>query len=115
MTELQRNYLQHVIRTLEYLSDFEQQRRYKLSVPFVHIPNELLEQWSEYRRLLHEGTPWFASIFTEDQIHAIRNLDSTMQRAGVMPQLPDVDEIFSLSLWGDVRDEAALLLSSLQG
>lgn len=115
MTGLQRNYLQHVIGTLEYLSNFDRQRRYKHSVPFAHIPNELLEQWSEYRRLLHEGTPWFASIFTADQIQAMRNFDSIMSRAGAMPQLPDVDEIFSLSLWRDVRDEAALLLNSLQG
>lgn len=114
MIELQRNYFQRVVGTLEHLSDFDQQRRYKHSVPFVHIPDELLEQWSEYRRLLHEGTPWFASIFTANQVHAMRSFDSTIQRSGALSQLPDVDAIFSLPLWAEVRDEAALLLKLLQ-
>lgn len=38
----------NAIESLEYLASFEHQKEYAKSVPFVHIPRELLADWADH-------------------------------------------------------------------
>ena len=106
MTKLQQNTMGQLVGTLETLADFDEQRRYKKSVPFVHIPIELAEQWSNYPRLLNADQDWFTAILSEDQVDAIRGFDAVMSSARIDHRFPDVEEVFSLPVWIKIRDAA---------
>ena len=103
---LQKNTLSSLVLTLEYLADFDRQRRYKNAVPFVHIPIELAAQWENYPRLLKEKRGWFIDILTQDQIGAIRSFDDQFGRLDFGKNFPDVEEVFELSAWKMVSVEA---------
>ena len=113
-TALENNSLSHLHRTVMILSDGERQRSYKNAVPFVHVPNELLEQWSGYRRLLREQA-WFGALFTAQQLTLLDDFDALVKSRSLKlgRRLPDVPEILERPPWTDIARAAASLLPSL--
>src|SRR5262245_66649015 len=106
-TALQNNSLGHFQETLLDLSDPERQLSYKREVPFVHVPIELLEQWSGHRRKLREQV-WFRSLFTSEQVARINEFDDILENRSraLDPQLPDVPDILEHSAWRDISSAA---------
>jgi hypothetical protein len=113
-TELQINSLWHLRRTLEDMSSHESQRRYKAKVPFVHVPVELLEQWSTHIRYLRD-TDWFAELFNSTQHAAMEHFDTIIENAvSELPDpIPDIPDVFEHVAWNVVGREAQRLLAVL--
>ena len=107
-TRLQQNKLANLRRTLDGLSSADLQRRYKANVPFVHVPIELLEQWGDNIRMLHD-VPWFMSLFSHDASAAMQDFDQHVSRvvAELGEPLLDVPEMLELEPWRDLMSRAA--------
>jgi hypothetical protein len=105
--------LAHLHRTLQDFSSAERQLAYKRSVPFVHVPVELLEQWEGFARQLR-NLPWLRSLFTPDQAKALDAFDAII-RTTVRPntRLPDVPEVLSVEAWQSLMSAAGELVSLL--
>ena len=112
-TQLQENRFQQLVGTLEDLADFDAQRRYKRSVPFVHVPIELAEQWYGYVRLLDGRVEWFLELFAPNELAAIRKFDLLFQKIDMGGGFPDVEEVFKREDWVAVSAAAKILLSVL--
>ncbi len=112
-TQLQENTFQQLVGTLEDLADFDAQRRYKRSVPFVHVPIELAEQWYDYVRLIDGRIEWFLELFAPNELAAIRKFDLLFQKVDMGGGFPDVEEVFKREDWVAVSAAAKILLSVL--
>jgi len=113
-TELQKNSLWQLRRTLEDLSSTDRQRHYKEQVPFVDVPRELLVQWDTHIRYLREMT-WFRKLFNREQASAMERFDILLQQTASQLgyPLPDVPEIFEHAAWRELGSEAKWLLELL--
>jgi hypothetical protein len=113
-TPLQNNSLSKLQRTLSDLADADRQSAYKASVPFVNVPEELLEQWSEHSRLLREQG-WFRALFAPDQKDALAKFDADVNSLSesLGESTPDVPEILALPVWREIMAAAARLLPLL--
>ena len=112
-TELQINSWWQLRKTLLDLSSAERQRKYKNAVPFVHVPEELLEQWSNHSRMLRE-VPWFRSLFTSEQAMTLTGLNLVINRAFPRPRdIPDIPEALDDPAWQDVMKAALNILPRL--
>lgn len=109
-TELQKNSRAQLIETLENLSSFERQRRYKEIVPFVHVPEELIAQWDSHARLLRESRDWFLEIVDDDERSAMARFDSAVN-AYYHDSLDDVPEIFEDTSWQELTSKAGEILA----
>ncbi|MDC0672882.1 hypothetical protein [Nannocystis radixulma] len=111
---LQRNSRNNLRTTLEQLASADLQRRYKAAVPFVHVPEELLEQWAHYRRLLREGTEWFVSDLAPDELQAMTTFDAeALRRMRGRRSLPDVPVALDDAAWQAIMAAARELLVAL--
>jgi hypothetical protein len=90
MLELQRNSLANLKSTLMDLGSDEQQRRYKESVPFVHVPIELAAQCAAYTHQL--GQAWYRKLFDADEVRALSGLFAMVRAYVQVDTVPDVDE-----------------------
>jgi len=63
---LKKNSRRNVINTLNYFSSFEEQRAYQISVSFVPVIAELLQQW-ESSFLLKKDKQWFIKLFSREE------------------------------------------------
>jgi hypothetical protein len=111
---LQKNARGNLIRTLEDWSDRGQQVGYKQAVPFVHVPRELLAQWDQYRRLLHERRDWFIQSLTAPEIAAMAGFDAVVEAFVCDEQLADVPEVFAHPEWIRLMAGAGDLLAVLK-
>jgi hypothetical protein len=111
---IQQNLLAHLRRTLEDLSSADRQRSYKAQVPFIHVPDELIEQWSGYVRLLREQG-WFHALLGPEQVAAMLRFDARVSCsiAELGGKLPDVPDILEQGPWRDLGREARNLLALL--
>jgi len=111
---LQRNSRIHLRTTLETMASADLQRRYKAAVPFVHVPEELLEQWAHYRRLLREQTEWFVSDLTPGELQAMRSFDAELLRLTQGKRsVPDVPDALAGAVWQAIMAAAGELLRAL--
>ena len=110
MTILQENTWNQLLGTLQDLADFDNQRRYKKAVPYVHVPLELAAQWENYPRLITEQRAWFIEILSSAQIKAILELETQFQSIQMREDFPDVEEAFEFPEWISLRRAAELAL-----
>ena len=103
-----------MVRTLEDWSDQERQVRYKQSVPFVHVPRELLAQWDQYSRLMKVRQAWFIESLTDGELAAMATFDTEVAAFDFEVHLPDVPEVFDLPQWRQLMDKGRELLSVLK-
>lgn len=110
-SELQKNTLAHLHRTLADLSAADRQISYKRAVPFVHVPIELLEQWSGNARMLRECS-WFRELFDQKAAAAMREFDRLVELhdESLGEPTPDIPEILALPAWQAIMAAAADLL-----
>lgn len=99
MNELQINSKNNLFQTLECLASKEEQVNYKNSVPFVHIPYELICQWDGH---FIKGQSWFREIWTEYQWKELNRFDEEFNQ--ICDQIPDDDfldvpEVLEHPLW----------------
>lgn len=114
MTELEHNSLAHLERTLADLGSQARQRRYKDSVPFVHVPIELAEQCAAYAHLL--GMDWYRALFDTDEIDALGAFFAKVRGSVQRDELADVDEgLLEDPAWREVMAAARSLHSRLVG
>jgi len=115
ISELQKNSLGQLRRTLEDLASRERQIAYKRAVPFVHVPIELFVQWDNYTRLLAEAD-WFAALFSESHRAALHAYSAKVEifRARHGDHCPDVEEVLALPEWQALMTAAGELLNALQ-
>lgn len=111
--ELKSNSKRNLEDTLENLASFEEQRRYKAAVPFVHIPLELLEQWSDHRRKLRE-VDWFRPLYSPAEHAAFARLDEVIQLHARRFVEIDVPEIFEDEAWSSVKTLAQEALDTIR-
>jgi hypothetical protein len=115
LTKLQINTKDQLLETLDCLANNEKQKRYKDSVPFVHIPIELLEQWSNYPRFINEERNWFIELFTPSQLSRILEFDKEVERFSQEREddLEDVPDILKDDLWIKLGKNASILKNKL--
>lgn len=99
MNQLQTNSKNNLFETLEYLASIDKQIGYKESVPFVHIPYELICQWEGH---FVKDQSWFQEIWTEYQWKELKRFDEKFNK--ICDQIPDLDfsdvpEVFEHPLW----------------
>lgn len=103
---------------LETMSSAEDLVKYKASVPFVHVPLEVLDQWSaafgsEYK--------WFYDTYTKAEIESFKRIDDQISSFVAAFQeedcgLPDVPEVLRNDKWLAVMElcgRAVFLLRSV--
>ena len=101
----------------EVIVDFssaDEQRQYKSSVPYVHIPIEIIEQLSDQVRMLDE-CKWYAELYEISEIDKLKDFYQFCKKETKKygKQFPDVPEILSTKIWQDVMSEAQTLRSDL--
>lgn len=96
------------------LSSKEEQLIYKSSVPFVHIPLELMEQLDNQARMLQECA-WYFDLFDEKDRDQIVEFYSNCNRKMSMfgDVWPDIPEIFETETWKNIMQDAVDLNSDL--
>ncbi|QTD50167.1 hypothetical protein [Sulfidibacter corallicola] len=115
LNELVKNSIVNMQRTVEDMSSRKNQEAYKANVAFVHVPTELLEQWSDHYRRVKEKE-WFGSLFLENEINDIDLVHHSVMRfrESIGQEVPDVPLIFQEPSWQTVIESAEILLKSLE-
>lgn len=111
--ELKNNLKRNLERTLRNLSSYDEQLRYKASVPFVHVPIELLEQWADHRRMLGELS-WYQALFLSPQKAAFARLNDVIVAHTRRFASSDVPEILQDEAWEEVRRLAQEALDAMR-
>jgi hypothetical protein len=114
LSELEKNSIDHLLRTLEDWASSERQISYKKAVPFVHVPIELLAQWDHHNRMLRE-VDWFRTLFTESEQAKLFAFNATVERYCEVrgDHYADVAEILADQEWQKLMQAAGDLLKSL--
>ena len=102
MTDLQTNTRNQVIDTLQVFASDDKQRKYKNSVPFVHIPHELVAQWDGYQEL--RTREWYIKIWNELELENLDNFDFKLRKVlkDIGDDIADVPEIFENKKWIEI-------------
>ena len=108
MNELQENSRFNLIQTLECLASMTEQTSYKNSVPFVHIPYELICQWDSH---FIKDKRWFREIWTSQEWEALSSFNVTFDR--ICQKIPnkgfqDIPEVHNNPIWLDIIAAAKL-------
>lgn len=109
------NNLFHWRLTLDNLSSFERQLKYKQTIPFVHVPYELMAQWDNLVRMLNEVQAYH-QIFSLEEINHIMHFNKLIEEIHQSHQgrMLDVDEIFASKEWQHIASEATHLREFLK-
>jgi len=99
MNELQKNSKNNLVDTLECLASTTEQTSYKNSVPFVHIPYELICQWDSH---FIKDQQWFRNIWTSQEWKALSSFNETFNR--ICQEIPnqgfqDIPDVHANPLW----------------
>lgn len=108
LTDLQFNTIDQLFDVIEYFGDPKDQIRYKNAVPYVHIPEELFNQWERFPRLAKERRDWFMDIFSAQQIESILDFNKAVEGYWKSRdyELLDVPEILDDESWLRLGHEA---------
>lgn len=97
-------------RIMEYLetaSSFDEQRAYQAAVPWVHVPNEIIEQWADW---VHDPrSPIFTTpVFSPPEQEAIARFQVLWERVirDTPNPLPSLEVLFEMPEWILLRDMA---------
>ncbi len=103
-----------MIESLEVSADFEQQWEYQRSVPWVNVPTEIIECWSD---CYHGHDPtWLSSpVFTADEVAAVTKFDHQWRETvNQTPRnIPNLSDVQQLETWKQLRAAAQLALAVL--
>ena len=101
--------------TLLYFSSQKEQSRYKNSVPFVNIPEELIAQWDSFARLLYYQE-WFVSELDKECIQKLKEFNIHIENFFEYCQddCEDVPEIFENYEWINLSYHAKELLNYIK-
>ena len=113
MNELQKNAKRNLIQTLECLASKTLQTSYKKSVPFVHIPYELICQWDSH---FYKDKKWFIEIWTSQEWKALLAFDQTFNRiTELIPDrdFPDIPEVLTHPVWLEMIAAAEISTQSI--
>lgn len=112
-SELAKNTLQNLCRTLSILASSERQAVYEREVPFVDVPAELLAQWSQYASLLDEQS-WFSDLFDVQQRRTLDAVSLSLQPFFKnVDQPPDLREIHTDPRWRNTQIVAQRAIDAL--
>jgi hypothetical protein len=101
----------------EIASSFAKQLNYQAKVPFVHVPNEMINQWEDWIRRDHLDDWYTEPVFSIPEQAAIRRYDAIWSNvADVMPDLP-LSELIKTQTWEKLRSaaEEALKVFEVRG
>lgn len=116
--QLQSNVWKNLKSTVSYFASVEEQRNYKKSVSFVHIPFELLAQWDEYSDLTKDRQKWFIDMLPMGVEEEILRFDASVEAfcasiENIDDNLPDIPKILELEGWNDLMVAAERLKNVL--
>src|SRR5437870_4728367 len=103
-----------MIEAIEMSANFERQWEYQHSFPYVNVPTEIIECWSD--SFYNHDPAWLSSpVFTIDEVAAITKFDhqwreTVNQTPRHMPNLSDVQQ---LETWKRLRAAAQVALAVL--
>ena len=101
-----------IINTLEIFASEQRQIDYKKSVPFVHIPDEIIAQWHGYQEL--NKRDWYIKIWHESELKSIENFDLTLKPSlNCLSNVSDIPEILLKKEWTDIMEAADECLKCL--
>ena len=114
-TTLKLNTLNDLREVLLDFSSIEEQQKYKDSVPYVHIPIEIIEQLSDQERMLRECL-WYRELFTQEGATKIINFYKfcSKKTKKFSENFPDVPEIFTDKDWQEIMSKASSLYAELE-
>jgi hypothetical protein len=105
-----------IIDQLELAGSFEEQRQLGRTVPFVHVPYEVINGWADW--VPADGWPLVGSpgVFSREEIEALRAFNTVWDEvAGEMPDdYPSLDEVQVMAAWSRLRDAATAALASFR-
>ena len=112
--ELIKNKVSDLKEVLEDLSSKDERKLYKASVPYVHVPEELIEQWADHWRMIRE-VKWYNKLFTCEEIELMNSLDEKVNKFSQkhLEDMPDVSEIFANQEWQNIMEESMSVLNSI--
>ena len=102
MNELQENSRLNLIQTLDCLASMTEQLNYKNSVPFVHIPYELICQWDSH---FIKDKQWFRETWTSQEWEALSSFNVAFDRiCQLIPNegFQDIPEVHTNPIWLDI-------------
>lgn len=113
MTELQLHTKNQVLETIHVFASPDRQSKYKNSVPFVHVPRELVAQFDSYRNL--RSREWYIGIWSEPELKALDDFDIRLNKCfeEIGEDMDDVPEIFEDQKWIEIVKTADECLRSL--
>ena len=102
----------HLIDYLEVAASFEAQRSFQENSPDLDVPNEIIQQWSDW-----VSPEWekelVAPVFSEDELIAIRQFQTIWQAIAqdLVQPLPTLPILQHSPLWEKLRTCAEQTLS----
>jgi len=102
-----------LILVLEQIANKSECERYKNSVPFVHIPNELISQWEG---AYQPNSKWYDQFYEESEKNSLMKFNHLLKQIDQDNEydLPDVPEIFDLIKWQNIMNEANQLANEIK-
>lgn len=112
MTERQQNVEWQVLDALKNFASAEKQLKYKDAVPFVHIPIELMAQWSNFHN--YRNHDWYQQIWAPAELKSLDEFSTTLKnlklKLGKEPD--DVPEILDNATWKEIMQAAQRTLKA---
>ncbi|ALN90951.1 hypothetical protein [Lysobacter gummosus] len=97
-----------IIEYLELAASFEEQSQYQAAAPYVHIPNEIINQWEDW---VHADWREYmtAPTFSHDEVDAIERFHTVWDAvaADTPDPLPSLKILFGTQQWQRLASAAA--------
>lgn len=100
-----------IIGVLELICDPQIQRRYQREVPYISVPNEMVNQWEDY--YTHDPARLQSPVFTDEEREAVVRFDAAFERfcSETPDTLPDLEELLQMREMADYMAAAAAALA----
>ncbi|TGT70772.1 hypothetical protein EN802_20850 [bacterium M00.F.Ca.ET.159.01.1.1] len=101
---LNQRYRNQLIGYFEWVSSYDEQRRYQTAVPYVHVPNEALNQWDDWAS---DGVleRYVEPVFSVEEQQALRDYRAVLNSfCDDTPQtLPPLEQLIGTEPWARLR------------
>ncbi|WP_217577839.1 hypothetical protein [Mesorhizobium sp. GbtcB19] len=101
---LNQRYRNQLIGYFEWVSSYDEQRRYQAAVPYVHVPNEAFNQWDDWAS---DGVleRYVEPVFSVEEQQALRNYRAVLNSVcDDTPQLlPPLEQLMETEPWERLR------------
>jgi hypothetical protein len=94
-----------IIESLELASSFEAQRQYQVSVPYISVPTEVIEQWFDCVNNEEPLKSCPEPVFSSEERQAVSRFHSKIKEVcRNTPQfLPPLEELLTYPCWAELR------------